>query len=334
MVHQKSMLLCVVLFTLCFIPTLAVNTTGVQSVEDLPIGLELEYKVSRINEHQRFEFLSWVSTPAGPAVETNFTRIKESTLTTEIILIDLPQWLQIHPNGTYLGGFDLPPIYTDTSNWEDGTETQIPPSPLIYEISVSFQTTPSGTYSTWFAHHYDFNFDSQYSRLDDRHYEMTTGVLLTYRYRYVAFTGFYENEESVDLTDHNLLELGIAPTEARSPFLLIIAVITVLILTCLFVIVWARYRSRNLAPAEHAPVISRDQDIPSEPPRKPITDTSDPTRPTCSVCNHPIDPLDEILACPHCHALAHSSHLLEYIKVKGTCPTCGHELDPIDFNLI
>lgn len=43
----------------------------------------------------------------------------------------------------------------------------------------------------------------------------------------------------------------------------------------------------------------------------------------CEVCNLSIYASEETLDCPECHQLAHRSHLLEWIKIKGFCPTCN-----------
>ena len=47
----------------------------------------------------------------------------------------------------------------------------------------------------------------------------------------------------------------------------------------------------------------------------------------CMVCQLPIHITEEILKCPRCITLAHTSHLLEWIKVKGSCPNCGASLN-------
>ncbi|NHI93149.1 MAG: hypothetical protein EAX96_11655 [Candidatus Lokiarchaeota archaeon] len=48
----------------------------------------------------------------------------------------------------------------------------------------------------------------------------------------------------------------------------------------------------------------------------------------CIVCNLPIkkEHLSNALKCPHCNGIAHSDHLIEWIKMKGTCPYCRKRL--------
>lgn len=50
----------------------------------------------------------------------------------------------------------------------------------------------------------------------------------------------------------------------------------------------------------------------------------------CILCKRQIDFSDDWLKCPHCEELAHRSHLLEWVKVKGTCPNCRQPLRPSD----
>ncbi len=50
----------------------------------------------------------------------------------------------------------------------------------------------------------------------------------------------------------------------------------------------------------------------------------------CMLCKRQIDFSEEWLKCPHCEELAHRTHLLEWIRVKGTCPNCRTPLRPKD----
>jgi hypothetical protein len=50
----------------------------------------------------------------------------------------------------------------------------------------------------------------------------------------------------------------------------------------------------------------------------------------CPICMKPIEFGDEFVKCPHCNTLAHRSHLLEWIKIKGICPVCRKILRDID----
>jgi len=50
----------------------------------------------------------------------------------------------------------------------------------------------------------------------------------------------------------------------------------------------------------------------------------------CIVCNLPIDEFEETLNCPNCSGLAHTTHLLEWTKIKGFCPNCDAFLKSID----
>ena len=50
----------------------------------------------------------------------------------------------------------------------------------------------------------------------------------------------------------------------------------------------------------------------------------------CPVCMATIEFGDDFVKCPHCNTLAHRSHLLEWIKIKGICPVCRKILKDID----
>ena len=47
----------------------------------------------------------------------------------------------------------------------------------------------------------------------------------------------------------------------------------------------------------------------------------------CIVCNLPITEFEEQLICPFCFSLAHETHLLEWVKIKGYCPHCNAPLN-------
>ncbi|MFX0133591.1 MAG: RING finger domain-containing protein [Candidatus Hodarchaeota archaeon] len=53
----------------------------------------------------------------------------------------------------------------------------------------------------------------------------------------------------------------------------------------------------------------------------------------CSICLLKIGSSEEILRCPYCNSLAHKSHLLEWLKLKGVCPVCKNPLKWIDNKL-
>ncbi|NVM03452.1 MAG: hypothetical protein HWN67_14080 [Candidatus Helarchaeota archaeon] len=46
----------------------------------------------------------------------------------------------------------------------------------------------------------------------------------------------------------------------------------------------------------------------------------------CSICLLKIGSTEEVLRCPYCNSLAHKSHLLEWLKIKGVCPVCKYPL--------
>ncbi|MFX1476163.1 MAG: hypothetical protein ACFFCO_11890 [Promethearchaeota archaeon] len=50
----------------------------------------------------------------------------------------------------------------------------------------------------------------------------------------------------------------------------------------------------------------------------------------CILCKHFIGQEELYSKCPHCGQLAHRSHLLEWIKMKGTCPYCKSRLRQSD----
>ncbi len=50
----------------------------------------------------------------------------------------------------------------------------------------------------------------------------------------------------------------------------------------------------------------------------------------CIVCHTTVEIGEMYLNCPHCQKLAHRSHLLEWLKVKGVCPFCQRRLRKSD----
>ncbi|MFX1476161.1 MAG: hypothetical protein ACFFCO_11880 [Promethearchaeota archaeon] len=52
----------------------------------------------------------------------------------------------------------------------------------------------------------------------------------------------------------------------------------------------------------------------------------------CMLCKRQIDFNEDWVKCPHCEELAHRTHLLEWIRVKGTCPNCRQPLRPRDLD--
>lgn len=53
----------------------------------------------------------------------------------------------------------------------------------------------------------------------------------------------------------------------------------------------------------------------------------------CSVCRMVISESEEIIHCPYCNAIAHKSHLLEWLKIKGACPICNTPCNTIDISI-
>jgi hypothetical protein len=51
----------------------------------------------------------------------------------------------------------------------------------------------------------------------------------------------------------------------------------------------------------------------------------------CIVCKLPIYLHEDVIECPACYSVAHRSHLLEWVKIKGYCPNCGYSLKIVDF---
>lgn len=52
----------------------------------------------------------------------------------------------------------------------------------------------------------------------------------------------------------------------------------------------------------------------------------------CIVCKLSIYASEQITKCPICNFVAHRTHLLEWIKIKGKCPNCKANLKYTDFN--
>jgi hypothetical protein len=50
------------------------------------------------------------------------------------------------------------------------------------------------------------------------------------------------------------------------------------------------------------------------------------TQQRCTVCNQYIGQEELYSKCPHCEQLAHRSHLLKWIKIRGICPYCKRKL--------
>ncbi|MFQ6124769.1 MAG: RING finger domain-containing protein [Candidatus Heimdallarchaeota archaeon] len=47
---------------------------------------------------------------------------------------------------------------------------------------------------------------------------------------------------------------------------------------------------------------------------------------TCPICRKPILYGENVVECPMCGILAHTPHLLEWLRVKGICPNCKSKL--------
>lgn len=50
--------------------------------------------------------------------------------------------------------------------------------------------------------------------------------------------------------------------------------------------------------------------------------------PLCTVCKGPLLVSDFIVSCPYCKHESHSTHLKEWLKIKGECPVCKNSLNP------
>ena len=48
----------------------------------------------------------------------------------------------------------------------------------------------------------------------------------------------------------------------------------------------------------------------------------------CMICKLPLKKDQKISRCPMCHSLFHSSHIYEWLKIKGKCPVCSQSLRP------
>ena len=51
----------------------------------------------------------------------------------------------------------------------------------------------------------------------------------------------------------------------------------------------------------------------------------------CIICHLPMCSSDEVIACPVCGTLAHRTHYLEWIKIKGYCPHCETVIKAVSF---
>jgi hypothetical protein len=47
----------------------------------------------------------------------------------------------------------------------------------------------------------------------------------------------------------------------------------------------------------------------------------------CMVCDLPVKRGEELVRCPHCNNIAHKTHMLEWLHVRGTCPVCGEHIE-------
>jgi len=55
-----------------------------------------------------------------------------------------------------------------------------------------------------------------------------------------------------------------------------------------------------------------------------VTCMTDP--PKCSVCKGAVGTVDKLVSCPFCQHYSHTSHLKEWLKIRGECPICRHRL--------
>ncbi len=60
-----------------------------------------------------------------------------------------------------------------------------------------------------------------------------------------------------------------------------------------------------------------------------ISFEEDPYIAKCVVCDLLIYENEEFTTCPICNAIAHRTHLLEWLKIKGFCPNCGQHIPSI-----
>ncbi len=51
----------------------------------------------------------------------------------------------------------------------------------------------------------------------------------------------------------------------------------------------------------------------------------------CIICHLPITDNQALILCPHCLSCAHTTHFLEWVKIKGYCPFCSTPLKLFDF---
>ncbi|MFV2015158.1 MAG: hypothetical protein ACC656_07020, partial [Candidatus Heimdallarchaeota archaeon] len=49
--------------------------------------------------------------------------------------------------------------------------------------------------------------------------------------------------------------------------------------------------------------------------------------PLCTVCKGPLLVSDFIVSCPYCKHESHSTHIKEWLKIKGECPVCKNSLN-------
>ena len=47
---------------------------------------------------------------------------------------------------------------------------------------------------------------------------------------------------------------------------------------------------------------------------------------TCPICRKHIWQGEQVIECPMCGTVAHTPHILEWLRVKGTCPNCREKL--------
>jgi hypothetical protein len=267
------------------------------------------------------------------AFDTPFTGILNGTADSDLWYIDIPNWTYgvryqlTCPNGSDFDLYGRPTSYPTTLNYtwracSGGAEDLVPPLKVFgrwyimpysyrgngtYQLTVTMQYPPpidlgSVPIGLWFV------LGASLSLLI-----FVVLLLLTMEKRTNRIVGAYERGALESLVTEE------ASREHRGGVAHPVAVHATICARCGASLEQGSAYCWNCGAA-----VAASSGVSSEKP----TTAREHVRPgICMVCKNSLEKSDEMLFCPFCGSLAHTSHLLEWLHVKDYCPSCGRHLE-------
>ncbi len=170
------------LFLVLLISLTPAPPTQATSLE-LPIGGILLYSVTN-QANVQYQFHRWVTEINDSVLEVIITYTFNNTLVEKSCYYVLPQWGQIHPNGTPGSSTLFPPLWVDTSSMQEGESyglylSEAGSSPF----TVQDKLEEGYLYAAWeLAYSYDTSFGFYIgNRIEHTlQFDATSGILLRY----------------------------------------------------------------------------------------------------------------------------------------------------------